>query len=442
MLKTTELNKLAGQKIALLGLGLDNQALLLLLDKKNIPAEITICDKRTKKRLDLPILKNIKLNYQLGTNFNKELNKFDILFRSPGWPLFCPGVVEAIKDSKTKLSSPLNIFFALCPSEKIIGVTGTKGKGTTASLIYEMLKANKKSVFLGGNIGIAPLSFLEKIQPNDYVVLELSSFQLEDLEHSPHISVITNFYQEHLVPADPYNPNFHYSLDQYWKAKLNIAKKQTKSDYLVINQALKKRIDDKDLLSHITYFTKSNLPSKLMGDFNQENIDAAIKVAQILKIDPTICKEVVRKFANLEHRLEFVAQIDGVKYFNNSFSTTPESTILDLESFTEPIVLIAGGADKGADFKGMAREIKASVKFLILLPGGSTGRIKESVLKLDFANDRIKEVRNMSRAVRVAKSRVETGDVVLLSTGCASFGIFKNYKERGNLFKEYVKKIS
>ncbi len=442
MARIEQLKKLSNKKIALLGLGLENQALLALLDKKNIKAEITICDKRSKKRLNLPKLKNLKVNYQLGTNFNKDLYKFDILFRSPGWPLFCVGVEQAIKSGGVELSSPFNLFFSLCPSKKIIGVTGTKGKGTTASLIYEIIKAAGHKVWLGGNIGVAPLSFLEKIESNDYVVLEISSFQLEDMDYSPHISVFTNLYKEHLVPADPYNPNFHYSLEKYWQAKLNITKKQQKTDHLVINSSLKERLNKEKPLSQITYFNKSNLKSRLMGDFNQENIAAAVKVAQILKIKPDIYKKTIANFSNLEHRLEFVTELDGVKYFDNSFSTTPESTILDLKSFSEPIIQIAGGADKGANFRSLANEIKKRVKFLILLGGGGTSRIKDELIRINFPKDKMKEVKNMNRAVRIAKSKAESGDIVLLSTACASFGLFKNYKERGNLFKEYVKKIT
>ncbi|MHB8904194.1 MAG: Mur ligase family protein [Patescibacteria group bacterium] len=431
-------------KIALLGLGLDNLALLSLLDKNNAPANITICDKRPTDKLPKIKTKNLEIDYRLGNNFNQNLGDFSLLFRSPGWPLNCPGIKEALRNKKTKLSSPLNLFFELAPTKNIIGVTGTKGKGTTATLIYKILAADKKrtnrNVYLGGNIGIAPLSFLNKIKPDDYVVLELSSFQLEDLKYSPYISVITNLFKEHLAPADPNNPNFHSSLKKYWGAKLNIAKNAA-NKYLVINESLKKIISKEKPKGKIIYFKESNLPSKLTGDYNRQNIAAAVEVAKILKIKPEIYKKVIAKFSNLEHRLEFVKEINGTKYFDNSFSTTPESTVLDLKSFNCPIVQIAGGADKGADFKNLAQTIKKKTNFLILLPGKGSDRIKTELKKINFPNSKLFLAKDMEGAVRIAKQKSVQGGVVLLSTACASFGIFKNYKERGDLFKKYVRQI-
>lgn len=415
------LQKLNGKKIALLGLGLDNQALLALLKKQKIKAEIIIKDKKQDPR-----------------GFNQNLYQYDWLFRSPGWPLLCPGIQEALKKEQTEISSALNLFFALCPTKNIIGITGTKGKGTTASLIFKILKDAGKKVWLGGNIGIPPLSFLDKIKPSDYVVLELSSFQLEDLKYSPRISVITNLYKEHLAPADPNNPNFHRSYNKYWQAKLNIALFKA-NQYLVTNKNLTKKIKGVKLPGKLIYFSASSLPSKLIGNYNQENIGAALAVAKILKIKPQSIKKSIANFGNLEHRLEFVKEIAGVKYFDNSFSTTPESTILDLKSFTSPIIQIAGGADKGASFKSLAKIIKAKVKFLILLPGQATPRLKKDLLNSKFPREKIGEANNMIAAVKLAKQKAGRGDVVLLSTACASFGIFKNYKERGNLFKKYVR---
>lgn len=415
------LKKLNNKKIALLGLGLDNQALLNLLKKYKIKAEITIKDFR-----------------QDPNGFNKNLGEFNILFRSPGWPINCPGIQEALKNKKTKLSSPLNLFFSICPTKNIIGVTGTKGKGTTASLIYKIIKDSGKKVWLGGNIGIAPLGFIDKIKKTDYVVLELSSFQLEDLKFSPRISVITNLYKEHLAPADPNNPNFHASYSQYWQAKLNIAK-QKSNRYSIVNQALKTRLAKINLPGKIIYFSPSGTPSKLIGNYNQENIGAALEVAKILKIKKEVTQKSIANFSNLEHRLEFVKEINGAKYFDNSFSTTPESTILDLKSFKEPLIQIAGGADKGVDFKTLVKEIKKKVKFLILLPGAGSDKIEKELKKQKFPKTKLQLVSDMSEAVKYAKREALPGDIVLLSTACASFGIFKNYKERGDLFKKYVK---
>lgn len=415
------LKKLNNKKIALLGLGLDNQALLNLLKKYKITAEITVKDFR-----------------QDPNGFNKNLDKFDLLFRSPGWPILCPGIQAALRNKKTKLSSPLNLFFTLCPTKNIIGVTGTKGKGTTASLIYKIIKDSGKKVWLGGNIGISPLSFIDKIKPNDYIVLELSSFQLEDLEFSSRIAVITNLYREHLAPADPNNPNFHTSYNKYWQAKLNIAKHKN-NRYLIINQKLKPKLKPVKLSNKLIYFSASNIKSKLVGAYNQENIGAALEVAKILKIPTKKAEKTIANFKNLEHRLEFVTKIKDVSYFDNSFSTTPESTSLDLKSFASPIIQIAGGADKGANFKTLAQVIKQKVKFLILLPGAGSEKISKELKLIKFPSNRLQLANDMSKAVKYAKREALPGDVVLLSTGCASFGIFKNYKERGDLFKKYVR---
>ena len=439
----TELEKLRNRKIALLGLGLDNQALLNLLDQVKIKTEITICDFRAKNDLPKITSKNLKINYQLGPAFNQDLDKFDLLFRSPGWPLSCPGIKAAQLGGQTKITSPLNLFFALLPTKNVIGVTGTKGKGTTATLIYQILKdANrrtKKKIWLGGNIGVSPLSFITKIKAHDFVVLELSSFQLEDLEDSPPIALITNLYKEHLAPADPNNPNFHPTYNKYWQAKLHIAKNKS-NRYLVANRILKNKIKSARLKTRVIYFGASSLPSRLTGNYNRENIGGAVAVAKILKISPASYQKTIASFTNLNHRLKLVADRAGVKYFDNSFSTTPESTILDLQSFREPLILIAGGADKGANFRAFARAIKNKVKFLILLSGRATPRIKKELLAINFPKKRLAAATSMESAVRLARNKSLAGDVVLLSTACASFGLFKNYKERGDQFKFYARK--
>ncbi len=434
------------KSIAILGLGLENISLLRIFDKHKLTTKITVCDFRNKKNLPPLDLRNIKVDYRLEENFNKNLFDFDLLFRSPGWPLSCPGIKEAIK-YKSIISSPMNFFLENCPTKNIIGVTGSKGKGTTATLIYKIIenslkeKKSKAKVYLGGNIGIAPLSFLEKIKKDDFVVLELSSFQLEDLKYSPRISVLTNIFKEHLSPADPNNPNYHSSEKKYFQAKLNIAAFK-ENLYLVANSKLKTKIDKiktNKPQGKVLYFSKNDNTSKLVGDFNQENIAAAELVVKLLKIKSSVIKKTINNFKNLEHRLELVLEKDGRRFFDNSFSTTPESTIADLKSFSSNLIQIAGGADKGADFKNLAKTIKEKTNFLILLPGAGTERLKKELNKINFSKNLIFEARDMKEAVLKAKKESIFGSVILLSTACASFGLFKNYKERGDLFKKYVK---
>lgn len=435
---------LQSNNIALLGLGKENQALLAWLFKHDYQGQITVCDQRTPAQLTAIIEadKNLSrysqtLHWRTGRDFNRRLEDFEVLFRSPGWPLACPGVQQALK-RQTLVTSAMEFFIATCPSQQIIGVTGSKGKGTTASIMTAILKKAGKKVWLGGNIGIAPFSFFDRINQHDWVVLELSSFQLEALRVGPRYAIITNLFKEHLSPADPLNPNYHHSYSDYWRAKLSIAN-HPDNKILVVNQKLRPKLMTKKLPGKIIYFQASALPSKLQGIYNQENIGAAVALSQALKLPTVAYTAAVKSFRNLEHRLEFVGTYAGVKYFDNSFSTTPESTALDLLSFTTPLIQIAGGADKGADFKPLAKIIAKKVKALVLLTGAATPRLLAEVKKAGLDERKIYSAKSMAQAVNLAKKIATTGDVVLLSTACASFGIFKNYKERGDQFKYYVR---
>lgn len=434
---------LQNKKIAILGLGLENLALVNYILKHKIKCEITVCDARDEKQLGESYQRLLRsrtlprndIKWQLGKGYNKNLDKFDILFRSPGWPM------SEVKST----NSPMRLFFELSPSKNIIGVTGTKGKGTTASLIYEILRADGKRVWLGGNIGVAPFKFIDKIKKNDWVVLELSSFQLEDMTVSPHIAVITNFYSEHLAPADPNNPNFHKTLDDYKKAKWNIVRWQKKNDYSIFNFQflIFKKIQNSKYQTNAkkVYFKKFELPSRLIGEHNKENVAAAVEVAKIVGVKQEIINKTVAGFKGLEHRLELAREYQGIKYYDDSFATTPESTMIALKSFNQPVIILLGGADKKSDFSQLAEEVKKRCKFVVLLNGQTTPRIKKELLKVKFAENKMKLVNNIKDAVAVARRQAETGDVILLSTACASFGMFKNYKERGRLFKVEAKSL-
>lgn len=492
------LKNLQNKKIAMLGLGVENLALAKFFLKNKVDCHLTICDPKSAAELgdrflEIKLLarknKLSEINLMTGKNYDGHLTDFDIVFRSPGYPLFNPNLVKA-KKVGVKISSAMELFFELCPTKNIIGVTGSKGKGTTSSLIYEIIRstfakatADKggdfNKVFLGGNIGTAPFEFIEKIKPSDFVVLELSSFQLEDLKISPKIAVITNIFKEHLAPADPNNPNYHKSMKDYWTAKANIFRHQKKSDYLVVNEKivmpvktgiqkkttdvtkLDSRLRGNDTFGKIIVYGKSELLSNLTGEHNKENVAAAVAVAKILKIKDGVVKKAVKKFQGLPHRLEFVAEIDGVKYFDDSFATVPDVSVIalkaigDLNNTPRPrstqggqggarndknIVLLAGGADKGSDFKNFAKEIEKRVKYLILFKGKGTDKLKNELHNTKYIIQNTKEVANMKDAVKIAKSKSKSGNVILLSTGCASFGCFKNYKERGDQFKKEVLK--
>jgi UDP-N-acetylmuramoylalanine--D-glutamate ligase len=379
------------------------------------------------------------VGWKLGQAAVNHLDGFDILFRSPGWPLNDPPIEEA-RQQGVQVTSPMRLFFKLCPTGNTVGVTGTKGKGTTASLISHILKQAGQKVWLGGNIGVAPFTFLDKIRANDWVVLELSSFQLEDMDTSPHIGVITNFYKEHLAAADPRNRNYHPTLAAYWLAKLNIVRWQKRGDRAIINSSLKARLEKEGLRSKIIYFSRSEYEMKLPGAHNRENLAAAAEAVRIAGVRENVIKQAAASFQGLPYRLERVRQAKGVEYYNDSFATTPESAITALKAFSSPIVLIAGGAEKNSDFRHLAREIKRRAKFTVLLDGKATPRLRKELLRVNYPASRMKKAGSMAEAVRIARTKTESGDVVLMSPACASFGMFDNYKQRGDEFRKAVRK--
>jgi len=437
-----KMKNLKNKKIAFLGLGIENLAFIRYLIKNKVKCSLMICDPQKndtlKTRLNLIQGNDITQVFtNLGNNYDENLSQYDIIVKSPGYPLHSANMIK-LKNSPTLITTAMCFFFKLCPSKNIIGVTGTKGKGTTASIIFNILKTAKKDVFLGGNIGVAPFDFIDKIKKESIIVLELSSFQLESMKNSPQIAVITNLYQEHLRPADHLNPNYHKTLEKYWQAKLNIVKYQKKQDLAVINEEIKNQGIKIETNAELIFFKKSDLKSNLLGEHNKKNIAAARIVAEKLNISENDIKKGVKTFKSLPHRIEFVKEKNGVKYFNDSFATTPEASIVALDSFNTPVILLAGGADKGANFDDFAQKIKEKVKFLILFSGEALGNIQNSLKKVNFSQNNIVVVKSMNEALQMARKNAKKEDIVLLSTACASFGLFKNYKERGKLFKENI----
>ncbi len=437
-------DKYLNKTIAVLGIGAENEALLEWLNRQKIALEIIIYDRRSTEQLTDKIAKinslagQLKITWRTGDKSKETMSACDYLWRSPGWPIFCPQVQAALQ-SGCQLDSPMNLFFEACPTTKIIGVTGSKGKGTTSSLIYSMIDQSGWPVFLGGNIGIAPFAFIDSLNENSWVVLELSSFQLEDLRYSPQVAVVTNLYEEHLAPADPLNPNYHQTKEDYWRAKQNLFINQTDKDYLIINQKLENQLDINQIKGQVRYFNRSSWPTALVGEHNKENIAAAQIVAEVIGLPEEQAKQAVSEFKGLEHRLEFVAEKGGVRYYDDSFATNPIATEIALKSFDRPIILFLGGADKGNDFKPLAKLIAARpVKGIILFDGQASPRIKIDLIEAGYPENKIIPADSMASAMASAKQKAVEGDIVLLSTACASFGIFNNYKERGNLFKQAV----
>jgi len=427
-----KLKDLKKQKIILLGLGAENFFLTLWLREQGLTNTITIWDTLAAEKLGERykfLVKDKNINWILNKKL-PDLKSYSLIVRSPG--VFIKP--EHRKKLGKKLTGPMQLFIDFCPTKNIIGVTGTKGKGTTSSLIYNIIKTARGKAWLGGNIGVAPFSFINQIKQSDWIVLELSSFQLQEVTTGPKIAVFTNFSPEHLSPADPNNPNHHHSLNDYWQSKLNITKA---TKLLVVNDKLRSKI--KDQKTKIKYFTYSNLKSSLPGEHNKENIAAAILVAKAIKIPDSVIAKAVKQFKGLEYRIEKVGDKNGIEYYNDSFATTPEATQTALKAFSKPIILLASGAEKKSDFSKLARDIVKQVKYLVLFKGQATARLKKEVVKAGFKTSNISIATSMNDAVKKAQKKSLKGDIILLSPATASFGMFKNYKDRGKQFNQAIK---
>lgn len=355
-----------------------------------------------------------------------------------------------------KATTIQHIFFEEVKTKNIIGVTGTKGKGTTSTLVYEMLKAAGINTFFGGNIGRPVLDFLREIQPDDWVVLELSNFQLYNLTYSPHIAVCLMIAPEHL--------DWHPDMRDYVEAKANLFKFQKPDDIAIYfeNDERSKHIAGYSPGQKIPYFYKPgavvradrkivigeeeteiiNLSDiKLLGEHNLQNICAALTAAWQVSQNIEAFKKVLSAFSGLEHRLEFVRNLDGVLYYDDSFGTNPDTTIVALRAIIEPVILILGGHDKGLDYTELMKEITAQEKVRHVIAIGEIGPKLAEMLRNKGFNSITEGLQSMPQIVADARAHAQAGDAVLLSCGTSSFGLFKDYKDRGNQFKQAVREL-
>lgn len=356
----------------------------------------------------------------LGPNAFEKLADFDLIVRTAG---LTPRKIH----TNGKIWSATNEFFAQTPVP-IIGVTGTKGKGTTSSLITSILRAAGKTVHLVGNIGQPALEILPQIQPDDVVVYELSSFQLWDLEKSPHVAVV--------LPIEPDHLDVHADFEDYVEAKANITRHQTTDDILVFNQdnEFSRQIAETSVAQKIPYpYDISSVESSIVfpGKHNVENASAAIAAVQEYTQDETIIRQGLAAFSGLPHRLKFVAEKNGVKYYDDSIATTPGSAIAALKAFQASKIIILGGSDKGADYEQtieLCRELNAKVIAI-----GQTGSVIAELAD-ELGVICIREEGDMTAIVKKADEIAHAGDVVILSPASASFDMFKNYADRGDQF--------
>lgn len=413
-------------KIVIAGFGVEGQSNLRYFREKFPEADFLVADER--KKVD-----NLPENVAYQTGFS-GLEDADLIVRSPSLP------PKKIKTSG-QIWSATNEFFANCPAT-IIGVTGTKGKGTTCSFISSILRAAGKTVHLVGNIGVPALDILLKIEKNDIVVYELSSFQLWDLQKSPHVAVVLMIEPDHL--------NVHADFNDYLAAKANIAKSQTTDDYVVYNSQneFSSSIADASLAQKKEYpFALSDdiiSAIRLPGKHNVDNACAAILAVK--SILPNVSDDEIKKglseFTGLPHRLKFVAEKYGVKYYDDSISTTPGSAIAALKAFAEPKILILGGSDKGADYSELAKEIARQNVRLIIINGANADEIREVLREEKVDCDIVQlNMAGMKEVAKSAKNKAQSGDVVILSPAAASFDMFKSYSDRGEQFVAAVEEL-
>ena len=449
------------RKIAVIGLGVSNIPLLDYLHEKK--AKVTVFDQRTIDNISKDVMDKItsySFEFSLGENYLEKLKGFDLIFRSPS----CLPTTKELKKEEERgaiVTTEIEMLIKMCPA-KVIGVTGSDGKTTTTSLIYSILKEAGYNTYLGGNIGTPLFTKISEIKPDDIVVLELSSFQLMGMKVSPHIGVITNITPNHL--------NIHKDYQEYIDAKKNIFKYQKENDIIILNydNAITRECA-KEALGKVVYFSGKNkledgliVDDKIIkeckdgirkhlldtqevllrGEHNYENIATALAATRTL-VDTDIAIKAIKKFKPVEHRLEFVREINKVKWYNDSVSSSPTRTIAGLKSFDEEIVLIAGGYDKNLDYTPIAKPIIDNVKALILM-GQTSGKIFEAVKEeLEKQNKKLKiyMCNSLEETVNLAKKVSEPNQIVLFSPASASFDMFKNFADRGIQFKNLVNKL-
>lgn len=449
------------RKVAVIGLGVSNIPLLDYLYEKK--ANVTVFDERKMDEIPLDLMTKIK-NYGFSFSFGKDclssLIGFNVIFRSPS----CLPTREELQKEAIRgaiVTTEIEMLMEMCPC-KIVGITGSDGKTTTTSMISAILKEAGYNTYLGGNIGTPLFTKLPEIKPDDIVVLELSSFQLMNMQVSPDIAVITNITPNHL--------NIHKDYDEYIEAKKSIFKNQDENGILVLNYdnditrecakeangkvvffSAKTKLDDgfivdgdiiKECDDKVRKYILNTDEVILRGNHNFQNIATALAATKTL-VDTDIAVKAIKEFKPVEHRIEFIREIDGVKWYNDSASSSPTRTISGLNAFNEGIVLIAGGYDKNLDYAPIAKPIVDKVTSLILI--GQTAEKIYDVVKKEAENQNktidISFCDSLEDTIIIAKKAAKQGEVVLFSPASASFDMFKNFADRGNKFKNLVNNI-
>ncbi|MEK9166435.1 MAG: UDP-N-acetylmuramoyl-L-alanine--D-glutamate ligase, partial [Patescibacteria group bacterium] len=414
-------------RIAIIGFGVEGRALFFYL-KRQGERDITILDQN--KKLALPR----GANAITGPRYLRTLSDFDVIYRSPGTPYYLPHIQKV----REKVSSSTNLFFTSAQGT-IIGVTGSAGKSTTAALIYRILKAGGRQVFLGGNIGKNPLQFIERLTPQSITVLELSSFQLQNLKKSPHIAVVLDVYEEHL--------DKHKSLKGYLDAKTNIGRFQKPGDAMIFSKdspfsgriaaaSRGKKFSFSLADTHTSLYReedticdtdgKETLPLgeiKLPGAHNIKNVMAAFLAARAAGAKPGIIRKAIKSFRGLPHRLEFVRKVGGITFYNDSGAVNIGAAIASMDAFAESKVALVGGKNKNLPLMPLAARLSHPDVRCAVLFGEIRQELGAMLKKRGMKNFFVEKT--MERAVRNAAGKAMAGDIVLLAPGTASFDAFK-----------------
>jgi len=403
---------LNNKSILILGFGREGRSTYNFIKKYVNYTKLAIADKNEPKCDE---------KVYFGDKYLEALDEYEIIIKSPGIPFF--NIPEScIVTSQTELMLMAN-------RKNMIGITGTKGKSTTSSLIYYILKKAGKNTKLVGNIGVPIFDCLDEITDDTLLVCEMSSHQLERVKYSPHIAVLLNIYEEHL--------DHYLSYEDYQLAKVNIFRYQKDEDVVVYSN------ENELVCNYINKYANGikysfpydyDVKSNLLGEHNKKNIMAARLVAHKCGVGDTLIKEVLKEFKGLPHRLEFVGEFCGIKYYNDSISTIPEATIMAIKSLNNVDTVIIGGMDRGIHYENFIEFLEYSnVKNIILMY--DTGfRIYEALNR-----DGVTYVKDLEEAVGLAKKVTRQGEICLLSPAAASYGFFKNFEERGEIFCELVK---
>lgn len=451
------LQEIHDKRVAVIGAGVSNMPLVTLLRQAGL--SVTVHDKKTADGLGAQYAQLTALGARtvLGDGYLDSLDE-DIVFRTPGLHPEHPAL-QAVRARGGEVTSEMELFFRVCPC-KIIGITGSDGKTTTTTLVYEFLKHAGHTCHLGGNIGKPLLPEVREMRPDDLAVVELSSFQLMGMRYSPSIAAITNLTPNHL--------DYHKDFAEYVQAKTSIYTHQVTGERLVLNgddsvtrtldigpghqiltcSKIVKPENGVYLRDGVIYIAEQGKDRALMdakdiripGAHNVYNVMMAAAIVQGLCQDDDIV-EVAKTFGGVEHRIEFVREFEGVKYYNDSIASSPTRTIAGLESFDQKLILIAGGYDKHIPYDVLGVPICRHVKTL-LLTGATAPKIRACVEQADCPEKpEIIDVPDLAAAVRCANAVAQPGDIVIMSPASASFDCFKNFMERGNLFKELVHKL-